>query len=224
MRSGAGRVTAVILAAGRSSRMRGAVKALLPLRAPWGEPEGEVAIARQVRLLRAAGVGRIVVVLGHHGDVIGAQVGRWASLAVNAAPDRGMFSSVCVGLRVALEITAAPSGVLVWPVDVPLVASETLSALLEGEPGLDDPEGVWVSMLTLSGSPELTGHPVLMSRAAARSALGCGADRLDEALEQVGGVVRRAAVRDRMILVDLDTPEGARGFVLEGVGEAKKLY
>ncbi|MGA0795601.1 MAG: NTP transferase domain-containing protein, partial [Quisquiliibacterium sp.] len=55
----ASRPAAVLLAAGFASRMRGIVKLLL-------EIDGEPLVRRTLRVLHEAGVGDVVVVLGHH--------------------------------------------------------------------------------------------------------------------------------------------------------------
>ncbi len=209
-------ITAVVLAAGRSSRM-GAVKAVLPLRAPWGEPEGELVCERVLRLCEEAGLGRRVVVLGEHEEVVRPKVSRRADLARNPAPQRGMVSSVQVGFRVALGVPSPPSAVLLWPVDVPLVQASTLKMLLgSGLEALARPEDLWVRAPS-TGLGEGGGHPLLVSRGVAREVLRMPSDgRLDALLKEPRVAWQRVLVEDRMVRLDLDTWVQARPYVVKG--------
>ena len=211
-------VTAVILAAGASSRMRGRVKALLRLKPPWSDTPQELVIERIGRLLQGAAVARIVVVLGHHRKAIAEAAGSFAVLAVNPDPDRGMFSSVQVGLEVAMGVSRPPAGILVWPVDVPLVSSLSLDLLLDCGI-LEDPDAEQLALPALRSDPERTGHPILLSRATARRLRGASADsRLDHALREARPTITRVLVKDRFVMVDLDCPEVAadHAFLDEG--------
>ena len=117
------RVAAVVLAAGASTRM-GSPKALLPARTGGGESFAEAIAATA----RAAGVDDVVFVLGPpHGEAIAARLPAGARSAWNPDPARGMLSSVQAGIAALQhEVGAA----LVWPVDQPWVAIETVRAVL----------------------------------------------------------------------------------------------
>ena len=90
---------AILLAAGRASRM-GAVKALLSLPLlPGGEPCS--ALEGLVRCYRGAGVEDILLVSGFHAaEVEAAARGLGLTIVRNPRPEVGMFSSACAGLRV----------------------------------------------------------------------------------------------------------------------------
>ncbi len=85
------RLAAIVLAAGRSSRM-GELKPLLPL--------GDATVlARAVGAFTDAGVDDVRVVVGWCGDEVGAAaVALGATVVVNDGWKRGMFSSVAAGV------------------------------------------------------------------------------------------------------------------------------
>ncbi len=193
---------AILLAAGRASRM-GAVKALLPLPLLPGGASCS-ALEGLARCYRGVGVDDIVVVSGFHaGDVEAAARDLGLAVARNPQPERGMFSSVCAGLR------AVPSGCascFVHPVDVPLVRPMTLSALLdaaaEGSP--DEPPPILMpSFNGESGHPPLL--PVLYREHILVHERRGGEGGLRAAL---AGLPRRdVPVADAFILEDMDHPE-----------------
>jgi molybdenum cofactor cytidylyltransferase len=117
-------IAAVILAAGRSSRM-GRSKALLP----HGD-ESSTFVSHAITEARRAGASPIVVV-GRHGDeALRAAVadGR-ATFVVNPDPDRGQLSSLLCGVD-AVQANDEICGVMVLPVDVPLVSAGVMRLLL----------------------------------------------------------------------------------------------
>jgi CTP:molybdopterin cytidylyltransferase MocA len=119
-------IAAVILAAGASSRM-GEVKALLQV-------DGETLLDRIARLVRAAGADPLVVAVGPpHAERITAALPAGALRAYNDDPDRGMLSSVQAALRCLAERSAAVSGALLWPVDIPFVRADTVHKLLAAD-------------------------------------------------------------------------------------------
>ncbi len=116
---GATRTAAVVLAAGRSSRM-GTSKPLLQV--------GQVtAIERVVSSLRAAGAGQVVVVTGHNPEALLPVLSRLqVDRAHNPDYDSGMFSSVRAG---AAALSADVDAFFVLPVDCPLVTPRVLRLL-----------------------------------------------------------------------------------------------
>ena len=122
-------IPAIVLAAGRSSRM-GSAKALLPI------DDRETFLTRIVRTFREAGVDRIVVVLGHDAAPLIERLrsaGLSAEVVVNTGYDAGQLSSLLVGLD-AIEARADAAlveGVLLMLVDEPLVAKDTVRAVIE---------------------------------------------------------------------------------------------
>jgi CTP:molybdopterin cytidylyltransferase MocA len=117
-------IPAIVLAAGRSSRM-GRAKASLPLGA-------ETFLTRIVRTLLEAGVDDVIVVVGHEADTIAstfAGSGLPARFVVNTDYDRGQLSSLVAALAIVDRPGVAAA--LVTLVDVPLVSSATVRAVLE---------------------------------------------------------------------------------------------
>jgi CTP:molybdopterin cytidylyltransferase MocA len=117
-------IPAVVLAAGRSSRM-GRAKALLPI----GD---DTFLTRIVKTFLDAGVDDVVIVVGHDAEPIVrhvAESGLPARFAINQHYDRGQLSSLLAGL--ALVDRPGVVGALVTLVDVPLVSSATVRAVID---------------------------------------------------------------------------------------------
>lgn len=120
-----GIVPGIVLAAGRSRRM-GRTKALLP-----AGPGEETFISRIVRVLRDGGVDEVLVVVDSVDSAVAQAVTRLdqpARVVVNPTPARGQLSSLQAGLRTVDH--PGIGGLLVTLVDVPLVSSTTVRALL----------------------------------------------------------------------------------------------
>ena len=114
-------VAAIILAAGKSTRMRS--KLPKPLHPICGLPmTGHV-----IRSCRAAGVERIVVVVGHESEVVKGGLGPDVEYALQDSP-RGTGDAV----RSAQALLQGwPGTILVLAGDVPLLLPQTLSRLIE---------------------------------------------------------------------------------------------
>lgn len=115
------RIAALVPAAGFSSRMDG-FKPLMALR-------DSTVLGWVTRTLRKAGIEDILVVAGHKAPEVLAETARLSiSCVINREFERGMFSSVLAGIE------ALPQGidaVLVLPVDIPLVRSQTIRVLAD---------------------------------------------------------------------------------------------
>lgn len=108
-RSTDARISALILAAGESTRM-GRLKQLLP----W---DGTTLIDWQVRQMLDAGAGEVVVVLGHEAATVGAAlVGSRARVVVNEKYREGRATSVRCGAEALADDSDA---VLILSVDQP---------------------------------------------------------------------------------------------------------
>jgi molybdenum cofactor cytidylyltransferase len=143
-------IPAIVLAAGRSSRM-GRPKALLPL-------GGDTFLTRIVRTLQGAGVDDVVVVLGHDADLIAASLDATdlqLRVVVNREYDRGQLSSLLAGLNVVDR--PGVEAVLVTLVDVPLVSAATVRAVIERYRQTRAP-------VVRPTSGERHGHPLLLDR------------------------------------------------------------
>lgn len=137
----------IILAAGASSRM-GRPKALLPC------VDGRSFLASLAATLTAAGVDPIVVVVAapHAAAVAPAAEALGLEVVVNPVPERGQLSSLVLGLD-ALDDRGV-EGVMVTPVDQPLVSPDTVRRLA----------GAWRASSPLVVRPEHDGrhgHPVV---------------------------------------------------------------
>lgn len=195
-------IPAIVLAAGRSSRM-GRAKATLPLDA------GDTFLTRIVRTFRDAGVDEIIVVVGHGADAIAANFapsGLAARFVVNDRYDRGQLSSLLAGIA-ALDAYEHVEAILVTLVDVPLVAASTVRAV--------------VDRYRVSGAPvvrptsgERHGHPMLIDRSlfeALRAAdLSVGAKPVVRAHASVAGDL---AIADEGAFTDIDTEEDYRRWI-----------
>jgi molybdenum cofactor cytidylyltransferase len=193
-------IPAVVLAAGRSTRM-GRTKANLPAQAA-DAPGADTFLTRIVRTLVEAGVDDVVVVVGHDRELVMerfAASGLSARFVENPDHDSGQLSSLVAGLRVVDR--PGVRGLLMTLVDVPFVSAETVRAVLGRYKDTNAPV-----VRPTRGSQH--GHPVLIDRA------------LFEPLRQAdpaGGakaVVRGHAtsegdveVRDPGAFADIDTPE-----------------
>lgn len=113
-------VAAIILAAGKSTRMRS--KLPKPLHPVCGLP----LTAHVIRACRSAGIERIVVVVGHEAEKVQAGLGSEVEYALQAAP-RGTGDAV----RAAQTLLHDWPGIIVALVgDMPLLPPETLQRLL----------------------------------------------------------------------------------------------
>ena len=183
-----GSVAAILLAAGKSSRM-GSCKQLLPL------GEGTV-IGRCLDTLVTAGVGDVVVVISEEGsDVAEAVRCCPVRVVVNPEAEGDMASSVRAGRD---AVTAEPSGVVVLPCDFPLVSAGTITSLIaeqDGSPG----------SIIIPCHGERRGHPLLFPRTILDE-LANGMI-LRDLVRRDPDRIRCRNVDDPGVLIDMDTPE-----------------
>jgi CTP:molybdopterin cytidylyltransferase MocA len=190
-RSPANVIVGIVLAAGRSSRF-GSPKALAVL-------EGETLAALAVRTLSTGGCDSVVVVVGppHEAALRAALTG--VELARNSEPERGMLSSLQVGLA-RVSPMATPTAVVFSLVDHPRVRPDTVARLI----------AEWRSVPERSVRPLHAGrggHPVVLgpSALAAVTAAEPGAT-LRDVVRAAGGFMD-VAVDDPGVLHDVDLPE-----------------
>jgi CTP:molybdopterin cytidylyltransferase MocA len=142
-------VGAVLLAAGAGARLGGRPKALLEL-------GGVPLIRRQLIALSGAGVDEVVVVLGHHADLIEPALQGFAVTVVrNPRPDEGQVSSQRLGLQ---ALAGKLDAVLVALADQPLIHAQELTALMSAY--CKRPAGVSVVFPQVGGEP---GNPVIFT-------------------------------------------------------------
>ncbi len=140
-------IDSIVIAAGSSSRM-GAFKPLLS----FGESS---IIGTIIRKLEVLGLGSILVVGGYNHQLLQAELkGYPATLVVNEEYERGMLSSIQVGIR---SLSEKGRGVLIHLVDQPFIKLETLKMLLSAF--AESKAGIVVP--SYRGKH---GHPVIISR------------------------------------------------------------
>jgi molybdenum cofactor cytidylyltransferase len=185
-------IAAIVLAAGRSTRMGADNKLLLDL-------HGAPMVARTVAAVAASPVKPIIVVTGHDAKAIeGALAGQAVSFVHNPRFAEGMSTSLKAGLA------ALPSdidGVLVCLADMPAVSSDAIGKLIAA---FNPTEGRAIVVPTHQGK---RGNPVLFAQgfvdemrhvegdAGARAVLSAHSDAVYEVDMSDGGV-----------LADADTP------------------
>ncbi|MFA6108738.1 MAG: nucleotidyltransferase family protein [Candidatus Latescibacterota bacterium] len=184
-----GGAVAVVLAAGRSTRM-GRLKQLLPL-------EGRTLIEAVVAAL-VGRVDRIVVVVGYGAaEVRQVLAGLPVVCAENPEYAAGMLTSVQCGLHAA----GRPGPYLVCLGDQPVIPAGVVEAILRA--GAAAPGSIVVPTWEDRG-----GHPVLLPEACLEEVLALPSDRgLDAVVRRPGARVVRLPVEDPAVLRDLDTPE-----------------
>jgi len=188
------RISAVILAAGKSTRM-GRSKALLAIGTV------ETFLTRLIATFHAAGIDDVVVVAGHEASAIAAAVerdGARARVVVNEEYEAGQLTSVLAGLR-AVESPRVVAA-LVTPVDVPLIAASTVRALVDRYRETRAP-------IVRPVRAERHGHPVLIAAALFEQL------RALDPSQGANAVVRAHASADGDVVVDdegafsdVDTP------------------
>ena len=183
-------VSAIILAAGRSSRM-GAFKPLLP----FGQ---KTVIQTCIDNMRSGGVESVVVVIGDDpraADLKAHLQDFNVTLAINPDPDSEMSASVTCGVLAVPETTKA---VIIIPVDHAAVPGEVVSTLIR-----EWQEGAQLIKPTLAGRG---GHPVLVDFAFRNDLLNLNQARgLKGFFTEHQAQVRRINVNSSYIARDMDT-------------------
>jgi molybdenum cofactor cytidylyltransferase len=201
-------IPAIVLAAGRSSRM-GRAKATLPA------GDSHTFLTRIVRTLLDAGVDDVIVVVGHDADLIASSFsgsGLPARFVVNHDYDRGQLSSLIAGLNVVDRPGVA--AVLLTLVDVPLVSESTVRAVIDAYRRTRAP-------IVRPTSGARHGHPLLIDRSlfdALRAAdPSTGAKPIVRAHASGAGDI---AVEDEGAFLDVDTEEEYRETIASRFGGA----
>jgi CTP:molybdopterin cytidylyltransferase MocA len=177
---------AVVLAAGGSTRM-GQPKALV-------EIGGRTALARVVEACREGGCSPVLVVVGADAEAVAAAARAAGGVVVeNGAWARGRSTSVKAALP---HLPAGSKGMLLFPVDHPLVEAPVVRALLAA-PAAE------VAVPVHGGR---RGHPIRLSSGLFPGIAGLGDD------EPLRGIVHRSTVVEvpvgtDSVLRNLDRPE-----------------
>jgi len=191
-------IPAIVLAAGRSSRM-GRPKATLPA------GDGLTFLTRIVRTFLASRVDDVIVVVGHDADAIAAsfsESGLPARFVVNRDYDKGQLSSLIAGLN-AIDRPGV-AAILVTLVDVPFVSAATVRAVIDAYRMTRVP-------IVRPTSRGRHGHPLLIERSlfdAFRGAdMSTGAKPIVRAHASAIGDI---AIEDEGAFTDIDTEEEYR--------------
>ncbi|WP_431856454.1 NTP transferase domain-containing protein [Azospirillum sp.] len=188
------RIAALVLAAGRSSRMGGPNKLL-------ADVHGTPLLARTVDAVLASSARPVVVVTGHQADAVRAALGdRPVTVAHNPDFAEGLSTSLRVGLA---ALPADVDGALVCLGDMPAVAPGVLDRLIAA---YNPTEGRAICVPVAHGR---RGNPVLWDRRffadMARVSGDTGAKHLiGENADQVCEI----QVDGNGVLEDVDTPDG----------------
>jgi molybdenum cofactor cytidylyltransferase len=187
-------VAALVLAAGRSSRMGNANKLTQTLR-------GKPLVRHAVEAALASQASPVLVVTGHDAhDVHKALAGLNVSFIDNPAHAEGMATSLRAGLS-ALPENAAGAVVLLG--DMPNVTSAIIDRLMAAATA--EAKAV---VPTLLGQ---RGNPVLLMRTMLPDVLKLSGDQgARKLLDAAGELVTEIAIDDPAIALDIDTPEALR--------------
>jgi molybdenum cofactor cytidylyltransferase len=189
--------SAVLLAAGASSRMGGAFKQLLPLPLDGGEAP---AVRLVAQALLAAGAEEVVVVTGHRSrEVFAALAGLPLNFRHNPRHAEGQMSSVAAGLAALARPCLA---VMVCLADMALLEADDYRALAQAFVDLPRDAILVPHHRGRRGNPVVFAASRVPEVLAGRINPGCR--RLIEDHPQ--DVVRYETGHDRC-LVDMDTPE-----------------
>jgi molybdenum cofactor cytidylyltransferase len=192
-------VGAVLLAAGAGSRLGHKPKCLLEL-------GGVPLIRRQLIALSGAGVDEVVVVLGHHAELIDPVVHTFPVTVVrNLQPDDGQVASQRIGLA---ALGGKLDAVIVALADQPLLNAQDITALIGAFK--KRPEGAQVVFPQVNGE---RGNPVMFSNEvreqilAGQAHIGCRQWQAAHA-----DAVFPFVTDNHRYKVDIDTPEDLERF------------
>jgi len=187
------RVAALVLAGGRSRRMRGANKLLSKF-------DRRPIITRVVEAALAARCAPVLVVTGHQrARVEGALAGYPVSWVHNPCFAAGLGASLAAGARALPEDVDA---LLVCLADMPLIRAAHIEGLIDAF----DPAAERAICVPVHGGRR--GHPVLFSRRFLAELGALDGDRgARSLLTRHAHLVREVEADDDGVLIDIDSPE-----------------
>ncbi|MBO1080429.1 NTP transferase domain-containing protein [Roseomonas haemaphysalidis] len=191
-------VAALVLAAGRSSRMGEVNKLLVQDRS------GRPMVSRVVDNVLASGARPVIVVTGHDAAAVHAALqGRPVTMVHAEHHAEGLAASLRCGLA---ALPAGAEGVAVCLGDMPLVTGGAIDRLIAA---FDPEEGRAIVAPTFDGQP---GNPVLWSREYLPQMMALTGDAGARALlRQHAERVAEVEMPDGAVLRDFDTPEALAG-------------
>lgn len=203
-RQPAPRIGTVLLAAGSASRMGHRPKCLL-------EREGQPIIRRQVQALVDAGLGPVVVVLGHYLERVAAALdGLTVERLVNPDPQAPQSRSLQLGLQ---ALPSSLDAVLVSLADLPLVGRVEIEALIAE--WHQRPAGTTFVRPWVDGQP---GNPVLFDGSVVQHLLsGSGAMTGQQWAATHPDLVHRWVTDNRAYTTDVDRPQDLDTLTAQGI-------
>ncbi len=187
-------ISAILLAAGESSRMEGAFKPLLK----WGN---RTVIGACVESLRKSRVGEIIVVLGHReGEVRSSLAGSGVEYAINPDYKRGMLTSVKTGF---VQLSSRPTAVLIALVDQPMVTAEIIDQLITAFEKGD-------KKIVVPVCEGQHGHPIIMSRELEEEVMlldETSTDGLRAVIEAHRDEILEVPITSTAVIEDIDHPK-----------------
>lgn len=196
----AGRVAALLLAAGRSTRMGEANKLLLPI-------AGEPMVRRVAAVALASRCAQVMVVTGHEADrVEAALAGLAVSFTHNGAFADGLAGSLRAGLK---ALPQDVDGALVLLGDMPRISAAEIDRIVAAF----DPEQPAIVVPQQAGR---RGNPVLWPRRFFGSMLELQGDAGARGLlERFAAEVETVAFDSDAIFTDVDTPEALEALQID---------
>lgn len=190
--SEAPRVAAVLLAAGRSTRMEGRNKLLLPL-------GGIPLVAHAARAMTGSRVSETIIVTGHdHEAISGALAGLPVKRVHNPDFATGMASSLKAGLA---HVSETADGVIVALGDMPAVTAQDINRMIAA---FDADEGRAIIVPVYKGK---RGNPVLFARSYFAEMLAATGDTGAKAVINANpDAVFEVEMESAAVLADADTP------------------
>jgi molybdenum cofactor cytidylyltransferase len=195
------RIAAIVLAAGRSTRMGGPNKLVAEIAGrPLVRIAAEEALASRAR--------PVIVVTGHQrADVERALAGLPIRLVHNPDFAQGLGTSLKAGIA---AVPADVDGAIICLGDMPQVDATLIDRLIAG---FDPDRGALVVTPTFEGS---RGNPVLWSRRFFPDLMAVEGDiGARHLISRYGEAVIEVPVEGKAALVDVDTPEALRGVKAE---------
>lgn len=185
-----GGIAAIVLAAGRASRM-GSNKLVAEL-------DGEPIVRRTLRAVLGSRARPVVVVTGHQADEVRAAL---AGLDVRFAHNPDFAEGMSTSLRVGLAAAGAVDGALICLGDMPRLKPEHFDAVIDAFRAGGPDEIVVPTADRKRGNPVLWPRRYFAEIAALSGDVGARA-----LLERHAENVRLVAIDDPAILIDVDTP------------------
>ena len=186
-------IAAVVLAAGRSSRMGGPNKLL-------AEIGGRPLVRIVVEAALASRARPVVVVTGHERERVEATLARLpVTLVHNPNYAEGLGTSLKAGIA---DLPAEVDGAVICLGDMPQVDAALIDRLIDA---IDPDKGALVAVLTLNGK---RGNPVVWSRRFFPDLMAVEGDvGARHLIGRYGEAVVEVPVSDTAVLADIDTPQ-----------------